>query len=523
MIFNNATLLSLTKTSEFQSDTFRYKSTKNLTVEGLLLDLANDNGVKNILDNLKSFQQSLTTDWQDIIINGVNFAPNSRGIITSINFSEGDDVRTKTYIVDITIPEEGDSSTLGTNYTGLDFSKFIFIESFSESIEFTQTNSLDSYNQTINITLKAPPSLNSITEAKTVAENFFNSNSLNNVVGSYNSYNSTKKFFTESYDSISYECSFSRNFELYKGSNGLFSLKRTHQVSFDEQGIMSITESAEYVGNANSNTFQSANTQAISDINTSLTRCQNIFNSYKSPIDKNLCTTPVNKSWNADIFNNIISYEITYSNQLRMGTTFNAYHDFSRNITETEAGIYNFSYDGSIIGYGEYNTTNTKYTNASNSFQSIKSSLLTLPAPIGGQSFKEISRSETHSEIAGKIDYSIQYSTNDSLLNPQLNGIRRVNAVISRDYNRFLASNFNIIGFKEIVQIQKNKLENIFNYNITMNGKADTDIGVYVNRAKNIVSSNQPQSPAYLNDVNYSYDPFTRQFTFNATYFSLPS
>jgi len=523
MIFNNVTVLSLNKTSEFQSDTFRYKSTKNLTVEGLLLDLANDNGVKDIISQLKSFQQSLLTDWQDIIINGINFAPNSRGIITSINFSEGNDVRTKTYTVDITIPEDGDSSSLGTNYTGLDFSKFIFVQSFSESIEFVQTNSLDTYNQTINVTLNTPPTLNSINEAKTIAENFFNSNTLSNVVGNYTSYGSTKKFFTESYDAVSFECSFSRNFELYKGSNGLFSLKRTHQVNFDEQGVMSITESAEYIGNAATNTFQTANAQAIIDIGTSLTRCGDIFNNYKSATDKNLCPTPVSKSWNADIFNNIITYDITYSNQLRMGVTFNAFHDFSKTLTETEAGIYNFSYEGSIIGYGEYNTTKSKYINASNSFQTIKSSLLTLPSAIAGQTFKEISRSETHSEIVGKIDYSIQYSTNDSLFNPQSNGIRRINAIISRDYNRFLASNFNIIGFKEIVQIQKNKLENIYNYNITMNGKADTDIGVYVNRAKQIVNSNLPAPPSYLTDINYSYDPFSRQFSFGATYFSLPS
>lgn len=526
MIFNNVTILTLNKSSDFQSDTFRYKSTKNLTIEGLLLDLINDNGVKNVLDDLKSFQQSLLSDWQNIVINGIDFSPNSYGIITNVNFSEGNDVRLKTYTIDISIPEQGDTSTLNsTTYNGLNFSKFLFIQNFSESIEFTKSNSRDTYSQNITITLTAPPSLDSIDEAKLIAQNFFTFNSLQNVLGNYSSYANTKKFYTESYDSVSYQCTFSRNFELYKDSNGNFSLKRVHRINFDEQGIMSITESAEYIGLTNTSAFETANNQAKLDIATAFNdRCNPIFtNFYKTANDETLCPTPVSKSWNADVFGNTISYEITFSNQLRMGRSFNAFHDYSTTRIETEAGIYNFSYEGSVVGYGELTNPNIKYTNALNSFQSIKSSLLTLPPAINGQIFKEISRSETHSEIAGKVDYSIQYSTTDNLSNPQQNGIRRTNAIISKDYNRFLASNFNIIGFKEIVQIQKNKLDNIINYSITMNGAASTDVGAYVNRARSIVTSNLPDFPFYLSDVNYSYDPFGREFTFNLSYFSLPS
>ena len=55
-----------------------------------------------------------------------------------------------------------------------------------------------------------------------------------------------------------------------------------------------------------------------------------------------------------------------------------------------------------------------------------------------------------------------------------------------------------------------------------MNGKADTDISTYLSNATAIVAANPPSSPYYLSDVSYSYDPFSRQFTFNLTYFSLP-
>ena len=530
MIFNNATLLTLNKTSDFSADTVRYKATKTLSIEGLLLDLANDNGVKNIWNDLKSFQQSLINDWQDIIINDVNFSPSSRGIITNINFSEGNDVKLKTYTVEVTIPETGDLSTItaaGGSYSGLNFSQFLFIESFSESSDFSKSVSRDNYTQNISVTLKGPPTLNSINEAKTIATNFFTNNDLSNVIGDYADYASTKKYFTENYNKATFECSFSRTFELYKDSNGLYSSSRSHSINFDEAGVMSITESAEYIGNSTSSQYDTAATQARTDIGTSFSRCETVFNDYKTSDDDVLESKAISKSFNLNIFNNTVSYIIVYSNASRIGSTFSAFHDYTTTIIESENGTYNYSYEGSIVGYSEVNLNLQKYSNAVSAFGYIKSNILTTPtAPIG--TFKEVGRSETHIEILGKIDYSIQYSTGDGILNPESSGIRRRATQISQDSNRFLNSTFNIIGLKEIVQIQKNKLENTLNYSITLNGKADVDISTYINVAKSIVSSNSPSSIMgstfnYLSDVNFSYDPFARQFNFNVSYFSLPS
>ena len=530
MIFNNATLLSLTKTSDFSADTVRYKSTKSLSIEGFLLDLANDNGIENIWTDLKSFQQSLISDWQDIIINDVNFAPNSRGIITSINFSEGNDVKLKTYTVEVTIPETGDLSTItaaGNSYDGLNFTQFHFIESFSESSDFSRSVSRDNYTQNISVTIKGPPTLNSINEAKTIAENFFENNDLSNVIGDYSSYAFTKKYYTENYNKVTYECSFSRTFELYKDSGGLYSLSRSHSVNFDEAGVMSITESAEYIGNSTSSQYDTAATQARTDIGTSFSRCQGVFNDYKTSDDDVLESKAISKSFNLNVFNNTVSYTIVYSNASRIGSTFSAFHDYTTTIVESENGTYNYSYEGSIIGYSEVDLKLQKYSNAVSAFSFIKTNILTTPtAPTG--TFKEIGRSETHVEILGRIDYSIQYSTGDGIVNPQINGIRRKVTTISKDSNIFLNSTFNIIGFKEIVQIQKNKLENNLNYSITLNGRANVNISTYIAEAKSIVNSNSPSSIMgssynYLSDINFSYDPFARQFNFNASYFSLPS
>jgi hypothetical protein len=515
MNFNNATLLGLTKTSEFLADTVRYRSTKNLTIEGLLLDLTNDDGSSGIINDLLTFQQDLKYNWQDVVLNNISFGS---GIVNNVKFSEGNDVRTKTYTAEIVIPQSGDFLTLSSGfYSGLNFNNFEYIQSFSESSDFTRDVARDTYNQQVNITINNPSSLDAISAAKTIAQNFFDKNNLTGTIGNYSNYPSTKKYYTEEYDQINGSFKFTQNFELYKDSNGLFSLSRTHKINFDQEGVLSITESAEYIGNTDT-AFDTVNAQAKSDISNAYSRCNTIFSNYTFGGDRSLVDKAVSKSWNTTPFEGTLNYDIEFTNQLRLGTSFNAFHDYSTTFTESEGGLYSFSQDGNIVGYGDLNTQSEKYSNAQSSFIYIKNNLIVLP--VGYGTFRNISTSETHSEIAGKIDYAFEYTNNSSISSGP--AIRRTVATISRDYNRFLSSNFNIIGYKEVVQIQRNKLENNYNYSITMNGKADTDISTYLSNATAIVAANPPSSPYYLSDVSYSYDPFSRQFTFNLTYFSLP-
>ena len=110
MNFNNATLLTYNKRFEFLGNTTRFKSVKDLTVQGLLLDLTNSDGVSGIIAQLRVFQTD-NDNWQDIVLNGYGFG---KGIITKVDFSEGNDIRTKTYTVSISIPETGDFSSLTT-------------------------------------------------------------------------------------------------------------------------------------------------------------------------------------------------------------------------------------------------------------------------------------------------------------------------------------------------------------------------------------------------------------------------
>jgi hypothetical protein len=510
MNFNNATLLTHSRSSDFFSDTMRYRVKKDLTIRGLLLDLTNDNGVRDILTDLEDFKDGFINNWEDVILNGVNFG---RGIINNISFADGNDVRTKEYTVSISIPEDGDTTTSGP-YQGLNFLNFKYIESFSESSEFTKDVGRDNYTQNINLVIKPPTTTDAILAAKTIAQNFFDNNNLSNTVGNFTSYAGTKKYFTESYDPVNGEFNFSRTFELYKDSDGTFSLSRTHSLNFDNEGVLSVTESAEYIGHTN-NAFDTANNQAKNDINNAFGRCSALVPTYRLGGDENLQSKPISKSWNTNPFQGTLNYSITFSNALRINAgAFQAFHDFTIKTNESIGGIITVEQNGTVIGFGELLRSKNKYNNALNFFKNLSFNFSQYASNL-----KFLSSSETHAEIEGSVSYTVSYTNNTSVLDSQL--IRRIVTKISRQYRRNLFSSFNIPNFKEIVQIQNNVLPNEYTYNITVNGKGGVGIGTFLSAARAQVFN--PPSPFYLSDVQYSFDPAQRELSLNVSYLNFSS
>ena len=507
MNFNNATLLTHNRTSEFFSDTMRYRVNKELTIQGLLLDLTNDNGVQGILSDLENFRLGFLDNWQDVILNGVNFGS---GIVSSIVFAEGNDVRTKEYTVSINIPEDGNTNSSGP-YQGLNFSNFKYIESFSESSSFTKDVGRDNYTQNINLTIKPPTTIDAIDAAKLIAQNFFDNNSLSNTVGSFTSYAGTKKYYTENYDPVNGEFSFSKTFELYKNSNGTFSRSRNHTINFDEEGVLSVTESAQYIGHTDS-PFETVNTQARNDIGGAFVRCLALVPTYRLGGDSTLKSQAISKSWNSNPFEGTISYEVTFSNALRINTgAFSAFHDYQVEIVESQGGTYPAKQNGSIIGFGEVKTSKQRYNNALIYFNSLIFNFNEYGLP---GTLKLFSSSTTFSEIDGKIDYDNSYSNNDSIISNAT--IRQIITKISREYRRNLFSSFNITNFKEIVQIQKNTLPNIISYNVVVNGKGGVGINTFLDAAKSRTLN--PPAPSYLNDISYSFDPNQRELNLTVSY-----
>lgn len=504
MNFNNATLLAYNRTSEFFSDTMRYRVNKEVTIQGLLLELANDNGAQEILSDLETFKAGFVSNWQNVVLNGVSFGS---GIVNNVSFTEGNDVRTKEYSVSISIPENGDTNTDGP-YASLNFDNFKYIESFSESSDFTKDVGRDSYNQNINLTIKPPTTIDAVNAAKAIAQNFFDNNNLSNTIGDFTSYAGTKKYYTESYDPVNGEFSFSRTFDLYKDSDGTFSLSRRHVINFDNEGVMSITENAEYIGHTNT-AFETVNSQALVDIENAFGRCSPLVAIYGLNADASLKNQPISKSWTADPFQGTINYSISFSNALRIDTgTFGSFHDFTIEVSRSQAEVATIVQNGTIIGFGTLSRDKNKYNNALNYFNNLSFDLSEY-----ADDLKFLSSSETHSEIEGKITYSMSYTNNTTVLSTQ--DIRKILTKISRQYPRNLFSSFNIMNFKEIVQIRNNTLPNAYVYNVVVNGKSNLDINTYLSTAKSQIS---PPGTSYLSDVGYSFSPSERELTLNVTY-----
>lgn len=516
MNFKDSTLLSVSRKSQFWGDVVRYKSTLELNVEGLLLALTNTDGVAMVWQELALLANS-ADNWQDIVLNGHNFG---KGIITSVNFSEGNDVRTKKYTVSISIPVDGDlSSVLGGSYSGLSYDNIEYIEGFSESSTYDRGAEKENYSQSVSFSIRGPYSLDSVTAAKNLAEDFFNHNDLLNTIG--NKYSNSaifKKFYNESYDKINNKYSFSRNYEVSVNSNGEYSVYLTHSLNFDQTGIASIREKAEYLGHT-SNAFGTVSDRAKVDISQSYDRCNSIFSTYFDSNNAPLSNNPITKSWVAVPFEGRINYEIQYTNSSRL-TSFGCFWNYQVNVDKSLGGNYVITENGDLIGYGHM--IESKYQNAYNAWVStVQPQILGRVESYysGDLSLRLSSEATTFQKVQGKITYNRKYSDSDSLL--ASTDIRKVMITVDKQYNRNLATSFNIINQKEIIQVQPNLLPNNISYSINMNGKASVSINTYLAAARAYVGSLGPNS--YVSDSSYSYDPFGRTFSLSVSIISLPT
>ena len=521
MNFNNATVLSVSKKSEFFGDVLRYKTIKQLNVEGLVLNLTNTDGVSGVLSGMQALAID-SANWQPVILNGYNFGT---GLISNINFSEGRDVQYKTYNVTISIPESGDISSItgAGNYSGLNYTNFRYIDGFSETSNFSRTLNVDTYTQNLKFNIKGPYSLDSVSAAKSIAQNFFSSNTLTGLsadgLGFYGN-TTIRQFRSESYDSGNGVYNFSRNFHLNRNSTGDYSLTRIRVLDFDAQGVLLVKEKAEYLGHTQT-PFETIFAQATTDISGAYGRCTGILSLYSNIVgEASLINQPITKSFNTIPFEGKLNYEIAFSNALRV-TSFNSYWDRTINSTRSLGNVYSMSEQGSIVGVGHM--IDAKYNNALNAwntniYSGISSRLSGYYS--GSRALRLMSESTTYEKVQGKINYSRKYTDSDSLL--ATTDIRKATIVVSKESNRHISTPFSLFNNKEIVQLRNNLLPNQISYNINMNGASTTSIDTYLSRAKSYISLPSDTSTSYLSSCDYKYDPFSRNFSLNASITSLP-
>jgi hypothetical protein len=522
MNFPNVQVLSASSRSEFFGENLRWKTMVEITVEGSFLELSASNGTPTH-SQLNSLENSLFGKgqqfYQNLSVNGVNFGA---GYVSNFSSNaEGNDVNDKKYTATVTIPEDGAINQSIEGIGSISSPNFKFLESFSESSTFTKGEGIkDSYSQTISLSVAPPTKTNGLTIARDIIQKFITQNSLTSLInGQYQK--SVKKYYEQGYDPITNSYSFNLKYDLYpredKSDDNVL-VTRNVSIQYSQDGIITATENGECVGNMEGppqTRSNAASDKARSLVNESF---GNLSSSYNVGKYGPLIDTPITKNFTSVVFEGRASYSVTYTNSKEL-IMEKGFWEYSTNIEITDGGDTVGSEEGSIIGVGENNLKKDKYTKALALFQEkrggIKGRIQEYAK--GGTTLKELSNSQSHSEVAGSIKYSATYTSNDSV-QPENESFTKIVVNKTQDFNRNLFSTFNIVEKKEIAQIQKNLLENNTTYNIVLNGKSSLKFGDYLSKAKSLLGQD-----GYIADVSCSFSPSEREFNFNATYFKMPS
>jgi len=536
LTFNNISVLSANSSSEFFGEQLRYKSLLELSIEGNFIDLSSNTytAIHNAINAYETDAFGTNKPfYNNININGISFG---RGYVRNFSTSpDGPDVGLKKYTINITIPVSSDNQnfnilTTSSDFGGLNLSNDLnlkFIQNFSESSSFTKGEGIkDSYSQNISITVVPEQKNNAKTIASGFIQRFLNNNNLSSLIASvaaYNKGNNIRKRHDQTYDDNTGTFSVNSNWVFYprssdgSGDNDVIVIRNV-TVNYDSQGVINITEDGDCTTNTNENE-QVRSVKALQKASQLLNSAWSRINTGYIDTSKHnpLINQPLSKNATSIPFQGKATYSITFTNSKEVVAN-TGYWSYNIVINQTQGGDFIGNESGEITGKGELLTNKQKYNTALGYWNNIKNSIKSrIQAYINGD-ISEISSSQVHSEIDGKISYNYSLSNNKSLTVTQ--NITKTVTSITEDYNRNLFSTFNIIGRKEIAQIQKNRLQNNIQINVVMNGKFTTTLSTYINAATSIASSYKQGGK--LADINYNYSPLNREFSLNATYFYMP-
>lgn len=523
MNFPNVQVLSANSRSEFFGENFRWKTLVEITVEGSFLDLSSTtyNAIHTQLNNLETSLFGSSTFYSSLTVNGTNFG---QGYVSSFSSSpEGTDVNDKKYTATIVIAEDGTQNPGLEGISSLN-SNFKYLESFSESSTFTKGEGVkDSYSQTISLSIIPPQKSNGLAAARAIIEDFINSNNLTSlIVGQYQK--TVKKYYEQGYDPVTNSYSFNVNYDLYtrgSGSDDNVLVIKNISIEYQSDGFIVATENGECVGNAEGpfNVRSDAASAKAKELSASaLSRLNSSYD--QSSKYGPLIEPPLSKSFTAIVFEGRASYSVTYTTSKELVEN-SGFWEFSANIETTEGGDIVGTEDGTVTGTEQNNLTKDKYKKALALFSgTVKSGIkdrINEYVKNNKGVLKEISSSETHSEVQGIIKYSKTYTSNDSI-QPEGQNFSKILTTITKDFNRNLFSTFNIIEKKEVAQKQLNLLQNNTTYNIVLNGKSTVKLSEYLSKAKSLIDKTE-----HISDVSFSFSPSEREFNLTATYFEMPS
>lgn len=518
--FDGARTLAYSHNHQYFGDNFRYGVVKSLTIEGSIYTLDNEEGVAPVWSGISGLTHS-GHDYDSIVLNGVDFG---KGRLESLNFEVGTDVNKKNYTANITIFSSGNLFNLGGEYySGLSLntgvSPIYLTENFSEDFSFELNDSKQwefSHNLQIKFVSGAAKgtSESPISMAKLLASQLFSATFPLQIFNSSLSseYNSTgRQTYTESYDEISNECSFSRNIKLGK-ETGDYLITYTNSINIDENGVTTVSEQGEIEG-LKEPRIGSALSGYTTELLNFFPRASGLFYAYKSG-DYDLINTALNTSKTINRFEGRVGYGISYTNDTRINNGYS--WEYTQDISRASNCIYTLSENGSIKGISQECSQVDLYSNAVSAWASIKSGIsgrmsgfyyssTSLNNPL-----RNISASENKSAFRGSIDYNYTYN-DDPYSN--VSGFKKVTYSVDDSYPVHLVSKFTIPGVKEIVQPQNNSTVGNRTVTLEINGDRNKILTEYLDYAKTKLNELAPTGgDVFINECQYSLNKTNNVF-----------
>lgn len=522
--FSNARLLTYNHQNDFLGENFRYASKRNITIEGSIYNLANGEGVSGVWSGINLIEEN-SEDYQEIIIGGVNLG---RGRVDSLNFTQGNDVRKKDYSASITIFDTGNLFNLsGEFYSGLDFNNpshpAHLLENFSEAFDFNlSTDGNYTYKQTINTRFASGAAIGSgfspIDMSKRFASgllfsspilgltDIFTPSGLYNVEG--------KRTYTESYNLITNECSFSENLETNK-SSGNYSFKYTNEIVTDEAGIITVTENGEIKGLVEDYNNSAESGYAI-EVNNSFGRLQDVFNAYAPANSYLLVNSHTNLKKTVNKFKGTIDYSVSYTNNpnLNLGYIWEYTHQIDKSADNC---FYTVKEDGKIKGIFPCSFENGQTPEIDAWEGTVKPSIIDRvtffynSATNTSNPLKIISTARGHSPFNHELEYSVTY-TDD--LRYSDSGFKKIDVSVKDSLPVHLINKFNIPSVKELVQPAGISKESIREVTIDIIGERGTPLINYLDKSKDLLNELIPSGEdTFVNTCRYSLTP--NENTFN--------
>ena len=514
LILDSCSTLGYSKTFEYIGDSFCFRHAINLNLQGTIV-VDNWSGVTPIWSGISGVINN-NQDYQNILINGQSFGS---GILNSINFEEGVDVRTKIYTASVTTYQTGNLSFLtGVQFSGLSgLANFDLrnIQSISEDSTFeTQGNLSYSFQRSFSLNLISGGSYandNLINQSKAIAQVVL-SGLVNLNSGFYDlptGFN-PKRIYSESYDFINGGFSFNESIN-YIDQNP-YDWSYSHSLKQGDNGIVEVSENGSVIG-----VSQTYVNDAISGYLNSTTgayfRCSGFFTDILGT-DCGIINQPVSSTFSLDHNRGAIQYDISFSTDPRFSST-GCNWSYAHSLSRSTNG-YSVSEQGDVIGVGtgiqKYNRAFSCFTGLSgNIYNRVSGYFQELsPNPECFSGVSLLSKSITDDEVQGRISYEFSYGTDNRYLG-------------SGVYSFFSSGTDNSlpIHLKSTIPI----LNNINSDYVISNYRSNSSLGTFtfnnsfnisgLNFLQNAIYSSLPllintgsiPSPTfYLSDININFD-----------------